>query len=371
MQALRLRPGQGTARDRVALCGHRALRPVPHHQIGQGAGLEVANLSCQAQRLSGAARGRVQRRPGVELDAAQRLHLVGLGGGAQQAKRGAAAHIAGQADAVAGVDRGLPVEETTAQEEVAARAVGDVCTGIAQQSAVVGIEPDAVRQHGALVQQTGAVVDVEIAARLGVQLGHPAYLGGGLGHVRLHVQAGVAAAQLARHRQLCGRAGDGKAHRHRIGRAALAVPAPDEVFAVLAGAFDIVAQAVGGMAVHQHLAGDDAHAALRGGGKKGLGRDLVYRREDHRRRRAMRQQRVEKTRCGVGRHGRVGVAQLGGEGVGLQPVQQAGAPAADHVQLRAVHVGVDEARHQQAAAVVHTLPVGARVRGLCADDAPL
>ena len=46
------------------------------------------------------------------------------------------------------------------------------------------------------------------------------------------------------------------------------------------------------------------------------------------------------------------VARLGGEGVRRQPVEQLAAVAGDDVDLRAVHVGVDEARQDQAAAVV-------------------
>ena len=46
----------------------------------------------------------------------------------------------------------------------------------------------------------------------------------------------------------------------------------------------------------------------------------------------------------------VGVARLGREGVRRQPVEQLAAVAGDDVDLRAVHVGVDEARQDEAAA---------------------
>src|SRR5690606_15952888 len=41
-----------------------------------------------------------------------------------------------------------------------------------------------------------------------------------------------------------------------------------------------------------------------------------------------------------------------GEGIGVQPVQKLRAPAGDHLQLREVDMGVDEARQDQMRAVV-------------------
>ena len=73
----------------------------------------------------------------------------------------------------------------------------------------------------------------------------------------------------------------------------------------------------------------------------------------------MRQQRSGE-RLGLRtRVGRIGMARLGREGVALEPVEQLGAVRGDHVELHAVHVGVDQARRQQAAAVVLARPVGA------------
>ena len=81
--------------------------------------------------------------------------------------------------------------------------------------------------------------------------------------------------------------------------------------------------------------------------------------EDDGRGRAVRQQRVEEGLGALPRDDRIGVAQLGREGVGVQPVEQLGAEAGDDVELRAVDVGVDETGQQQAAAVVFGLPLGA------------
>ena len=132
--------------------------------------------SPRPQRLRRAARGRMQQRPGAELGAGQRLHLVGVGHRALHRQAGAAADVAGQADADAGVLGRGPAEQAAAEEQVGAGAEGDLRAVRVQPRAVGIVEPDAVGQHRARVQQAVALVDVEVAARLGEQLGHPAHL---------------------------------------------------------------------------------------------------------------------------------------------------------------------------------------------------
>ena len=56
----------------------------------------------------------------------------------------------------------------------------------------------------------------------------------------------------------------------------------------------------------------------------------------------------------------IGMALFGRKGVALQPVEQRAAVARDHVELRAVHMGVDEPRQDQPAAVIDALPAGVR-----------
>ena len=73
----------------------------------------------------------------------------------------------------------------------------------------------------------------------------------------------------------------------------------------------------------------------------------------------VRQQRVEEVRgCRFGVRA-VGVARLGGKGVRRQPVEQLAAVAGDDVDLRAVHVAVDEARHDRVPAPIDDLGVRA------------
>ena len=83
----------------------------------------------------------------------------------------------------------------------------------------------------------------------------------------------------------------------------------------------------------------------------------------------MRQQRVEEAPGrGLGMR-RLAVQRFGRVGVRLEPVEQLGAVAGDHVELRAVHMGVDEAGQHQPAAMVDALPVVAGRLGLEAGDA--
>ncbi len=85
----------------------------------------------------------------------------------------------------------------------------------------------------------------------------------------------------------------------------------------------------------------------------------------------MGQQRIEELRrTGLGLR-RIGHAHFGREGVGVEPVQQLCAPGADDVELRAVHMAVDEAGQDQLALVVDGAPVGTGRVGLRADDAPV
>jgi hypothetical protein len=136
------------------------------------------------------------------------------------------------------------------------------------------------------------------------------------------------------------------------------VPALDEVDAVAFGLrHAVVAQAVGRVAVHQHLAGDERMPRAAPRLNSASAEHLVHGGEDHRRGGAVGQQRVEEER-GAGRATAGSAGALGREGVAVQPVQQLGAVAGDDVELRAVHMGVDEARQQQPAALVVALQPG-------------
>ena len=349
--------GQGIA----ALC-HRAHGHIPQAHIGHGAHVQRADLAAQPQRLRRTAAGGMQQRPGGEAVAGHGLHLVAVGQGAQHAQRGAATHVAGHADGHARGRRLLPAEQAAAQEQVGRWAEGDLRAAGLQQGPVGVVQPDAMGQHRTLVQQSVPGIHIQVAARRREQLGDPRHLGPVLGDMGLHVDAGVISQQAAGHGQLRGRAGDGKARRHRIGIAAAAMPALDQRAAVGLGAWHVVAQVVGRVAVHQHLAGDHLHAALAGGGEQRVHTGHVHRGEHHRRGAAVGQQGVGEQRGRHLRHRGVGMAGFGREGVGVEPIQQLGAPAGDHIHLRAMHMGVDEAGQQQAAAVVDLAPVVARGR---------
>ena len=263
-----------------------------------------------------------------------------------------------------------PAEQAAAEEQVRRRRVSDLRAGGGDLGAIGVVEPDAVREDAPRVQQADRGVDVEVAARFREQLVHPAHLGTVLGDVGLQVERGVGAAQPTGEGELLARARRREAHRHRVGEAAAAVPARDQVLHLALGGGDVVDQVGRGVAVHQHLAGDDTHAARLGGGEERIDRGGVHGREDDRRGRAVGEQRVEEVRrCRVGVRD-VGVARLGRKGVRRQPVEQLGPVAGDDVDLRTVDVGVDEAWQDQAAGMVVALPVFAGRLGLHGDDPP-
>ena len=73
---------------------------------------------------------------------------------------------------------------------------------------------------------------------------------------------------------------------------------------------------------------------------------------DHRGGGPAAQQLVEEELGHFARVRRVAELALGREGIGFEPRQQAGRGRGDHVGLRVMQVGVDEAGHDQLAAVV-------------------
>ena len=194
-----------------------------------------------------------------------------------------------------------------------------ICAPAAASARAVGVvEPDAVREHAARVEQAGARVDVEVAARLGEQLAHPAHLGAVLGDVGLHVEARVGARSSAPgHRQLlaaCWSARSAPSPHRRAGRGRASARSASSHVAL--GLCDVVAQVGGRVAVHQHLAGDDAHAARLRRGEQRVDRRRVHGREDDRRGRAVREQRVEEVRRGRPRRAPASAWRaLGREGV--------------------------------------------------------
>ena len=131
-------------------------------------GSRRADLAVEAERLRRRRASRacsafqaVRRSPG------QRLHLVGIGQCAQHRQAGAAADVAGDADArrrrlggrASRTGRCRGTGSTTGR-------MRDLRAGVAQRRAVGVVEPDAVREHARAMQQAGARVDVEVAARL-------------------------------------------------------------------------------------------------------------------------------------------------------------------------------------------------------------
>ncbi len=345
---------------------HGTLGPAPHHHVRRGAGGEVADFVLEIEGARRASGGGVKPLPGRHTLALQRQHLVAIGQGAQLAQTGTAAHIARRGHAHACSLGFGPVEQAAAQKEVGRRREGDTAAGLRHALPVGIVEPDAMRQNAAAGEQTAAVIDVEVAAAVGKQLGDPAHFVAVFGHMRLHIKPagalGVALQQATGHGQLGSAAGGGEARGHGVGQAVDTMPALDQIDAVLLSLHHIVAQVGRAVAVHQHLAGDEPHAQPLTDCEQRLAAGLVHRGEHQRRRGAVRQQRLQKTLGAQLAQLGVGVARFGREGVALQPVEQRRTEGGDDIELRRVHMGIDEARHHQMAAPV--LPRPARVGGL-------
>ena len=212
-----------------------------------------------------------------------------------------------------------------------------------------------MREHRALVQQAGAAIDVEVAARIGEQLGAPiAPRRGSRPRGSACTAPGTARSRRPAIASCAGAAGRREAQRHRVGEAAAAVPARDQLEAVALGAG--ARRRAGRRGAWRSISTLPAISRMSRSQRRveqRVDRRLVHRREHHRSGRAVGEQAVDEA---AARRLRAAAASawraLGREGVGVEPVEQLGAVAGDHVELRAVHMGVDEAGHHQPAAVV-------------------
>ena len=209
-----------------------------------------------------------------------------------------------------------------------------------------------MRKHRARSEQAEAVIDIEVGARLGEQLLHPRDLVEIFGQVRLHPEAGRFRIQAPDHRELLGAGGRREARRQRVAQPRLAVPALDEIAAVPLGARHVIAQVVRAVAIHQDLAAHHAQVAPLSFLEEGVDRLLVHGRIDRRRGGAVPQQRVEEQLGDAPPMLRIGEGALRREGVVVEPVEQLPAIGGDHVDLRIMHMGIDEARQDQLAAVI-------------------
>ena len=140
------------------------------------------------------------------------------------------------------------------------------------------------------------------------------------------------------------------------------MPTLDQRLAFGIAGFSRVGQVVRGVAVHHHLAGDQAQVQALGFFEQGIDRFRVHAAEHQRGGGAVSQQFLEENL----RH-LVGVVLVGEllfarEGVGVQPVQQLLAVRADHAGLREVDVGIDEAWGNQCVLVVFNQDAGIQGR---------
>ncbi len=297
-----------------------------------------------------------QRKAGLGLPLAP--HVVGREHGVERAEAGAPSHVAREAVVEAHAVGALVVEEAAAEEQVAGGADGRGGAGVAHQCAVLVVEVDAVGIDGPLAHQAEAVVHGEVAAGLGKEFERPADLVAVLGHVRLDPYIGIPGRQLSGTAQLRLAATGGEARRDRVAQPAAAVPAADEVFGVGERPGGLVAHAVGGVPVLQHLAGDEAHAA-----RGGLFHQRIHRRgmgggEGERRGDAVAQQLVDEDGGDAPGIACVGEARFVREGVVFQPGQQPFRRRADDIGLREMHVHVHEAGRDDAAGGVRDRQAG-------------
>ncbi len=211
---------------------------------------------------------------------------------------------------------------------------------------------DAVAEQRARPEQAVAVVDVGVALGPREQPPHRRDLVQGLAQMGLEIAVRMLRQQRARRLELGVGRGHRKARRDRVMVAAAAVPALQQRLGLVIAALGGIQQGGRRAPIHHHLAGDHAGAAALGAGEQRLDRLRMHRAVDHRRGRAVAQQLVQEKARDALRMGRITELLLLDEGVFLQPVEQLGAVAGDHLGLRQMQVEVDQPRQDQLAAVV-------------------
>ena len=220
---------------------------------------------------------------------------------------------------------------------------------------LVGV--DAVGHDGVVLPQAVFVVGLPILAALRVQLPHPGDLMGVLRQVGLDVQPALGGQLAQRRHQLIGAAGrePGREDGLDVLEPAAVQPAQRLGYGLLGGLLQSAGQAV---AIHVHLthvAGDAGTLQLVHEDQRGIG---VEGGEHTHPGRAAGDQVGGQAAVDAAGVVRVGEAGLGGERVGVQPVQQRQVHAhAQHGVLGRVEVHIREGLHDEVVAKVLQLRV--------------
>ena len=161
------------ARQRVRVARRPRRRPSPRRRRRPWRPARAADLVAEAERLGRAARSRRAAPSRRSAARRQRLHLVGLGHRAQHRQAGAAADVAGQA---APSRRPLTARQPNRPLPRNRFDVGQwaICAPAAASSARSASSSQMpCANTRARCSRPCAVIDVEVAARVGKQLAHP------------------------------------------------------------------------------------------------------------------------------------------------------------------------------------------------------
>ena len=187
------------------------------------------------------------------------------------------------------------------------------------------------------------IVDVEIAVALGKQLFDPGDLVLVLGNMGLQIAPGMLPAERSRGFQLLARAGWGKPRRDSVQQTPAIVPLRDQRLGVVIAGLRRIEQRGRRVAIHQHLAGGNAHAKLFGFLKKRIDRLRIYRAINARAGDPVAQVFLQENPRDGARKILVRVFQLGRKRIVRQPIQQLLAIGSDHRRLWKMDVAIDEA----------------------------
>ncbi len=370
------------ASDGSAACSSTVARVLPSRGLSQIASkalldAQIAHDVTQPERLGtgpGTEIEQVRGRERKSVRSQQLLDEVGLQTLFEQAQASSGADVGAHRHSGAMLDVAAQGEESAAECGIAGRAMGDPRSGRSKQIQFGLGGMDVVSEDASLGHQTVVVVAAQIVLCAGEQLDDPVHFRGVLVDVRgepdpirrLHqFGAGVEHGLRCRQRE---------PRRDRIAQPALAVPAFDELASFGQGDLGRRQQFRPQNPIAQHLARGDPQTApirLREEDIHCAGEVCTEHQSTRRSRAGKAGQKIR----GDGARVRV-VCQAAflRQRTSLQPVEKRHAETGDGSKLRIVHVRVDQAWKQDAAAeldhlVVPMLSFDLEVRAARGDDA--
>ena len=282
-------------------------------------------------------------------------HLVSLARSSQHVQAGATTDIRTQANANVVLGRFFEIEQSASKEEIGCRAKCDSSAVIGHYLAILIIKVQAMREHRSFPHEPKMIVDIQITPAPGKLLGDQLYLVVVLRKVGVHVHIRVFAGEAARFCELPLTGSHRETRCNCVAQAALPMPLVDQLQAVLISGFHVVSETIRAVLVHQDLARYEAHVKARRLVEYCVHRLWMNGRKYQCRCSAVSQQLIDEEVGDLRRVFSVRELLLGRIRVFVQPVEQLCAVGRNNIDLREMHVAIDQAGNDQLVTMLHDI----------------